>query len=94
MNSDPFPRPFTCKEKPDIKYPCSWLYKVIGKDEDAMRKAIATTLGRKNLIITKSHTSSGGKYCCLNAEVAVEDEKSRLSNYNNLKNHAAVKVVL
>ncbi len=94
MNIDPFPKAFTCKEKPDIEYPCPWLYKVIGIDENALRKAIETILGKKNILITKSHTSSGGKYRSLNVEVVVEDEKSRLSNYNNLKNHAAVKVVL
>ncbi len=94
MNIDPFPKPFSCKEKASIKYPCSWLYKVIGLNEDALRKAIHTVIGKNNLIITKSHTSSGGKYCSLNVEVVVEDEESRMGNYSNLKNHAAVKVVL
>lgn len=94
MNIDPFPKPFSCKEKPSIQYPCSWLYKVIGQDENALRKAISTVFGKDELLITKSHTSSGGKYCSLNVEVVVEDEASRLGNYNNLKNHAAVKVVL
>ncbi|MBU1232371.1 MAG: DUF493 domain-containing protein, partial [Proteobacteria bacterium] len=45
MNSDPFPKPFSCKEKPDISYPCSWLYKVIGTDEDALRQVIQTVCG-------------------------------------------------
>ncbi len=94
MNIDPFPKPFSCKEKANIKYPCSWLYKVIGTNEDALRKAIHTVIGTENLIITKSHTSSGGKYCSLNVEIVVKDENSRLATYNNLKNHAAVKVVL
>ncbi|MEA3469637.1 MAG: DUF493 domain-containing protein [Thermodesulfobacteriota bacterium] len=94
MNLDPFPKPFSCNEKASIKYPCSWLYKVIGHNEDALRQAIKTILGKDNLIITKSHTSSGGKYCSLSVDVVVENEKSRLENYNNLKNHAAVKVVL
>ena len=94
MNIDPFPKPFSCKEKPNIDYPCSWLYKVIGTNEDALRKAIHAVIDTDNLIITKSHTSSGGKYCSLNVEIVVKDEKSRLGTYNNLKNHAAVKVVM
>jgi len=94
MNLDPFPKPFSCKEKPDIQYPCSWVYKVIGSDETALRTAIKTVLGTDNLLITSSHTSSGGKYVSLNAEVVVKDEESRLSGYQNLKNHAAVKVVM
>jgi len=94
MNIDPFPKPFTCKEKPDISYPCSWLYKVIGTDEDALRQAIELICGKEDLLVTKSHTSSGGKYCSLNVELLVEDDETRLRHYQNLKNHAAVKVVL
>ncbi len=92
---DPFPKPFTCKEKPRIDYPCPWLYKVIGLNEEDLRKAITTVCaGTDNILISKSHTSSGGKYCSLNVEVVVEDDEQRLAHYQNLKNHAAVKVVL
>ena len=91
---DPFPRPFSCKEKAKIDYPCSWLYKVIGLDEESLIIAIETVCGTGNLLITRSHTSSGGKYCSLNVEIVVEDDSSRLAHYQNLKNHAAVKVVL
>jgi len=94
MTLDPFPKPFSCKEKPSIKYPCSWVYKVIGMDEEALRKAIDTVIGKTNLLITKSNTSSSGKYISLNVEVLVEDDETRLKHYQHLKNHAAVKVVM
>lgn len=94
MNIDPFPKPFSCKEKPSIQYPCAWTYKVIGTDEAELRSAIETVLGKDNLLISRSHTSSGGKYISLNAEIVVEDDESRLKHYQNLKNHIAVKVVL
>ncbi|MBU1419172.1 MAG: DUF493 domain-containing protein [Proteobacteria bacterium] len=94
MNSDPFPKPFSCKEKPDISYPCSWLYKVIGTDEDALRQVIQTVCGANNPQVSTSHTSSGGKYCSLNVELQVENEEIRLGYYHNLTNHAVVKVVL
>ena len=94
MNIDPFPKPFSCKEKPSIKYPCSWVYKVIGTEDDALRNAVSTVIGNKELLITKSHTSSGGKYISLNVEVVVEDDETRLKYYQHLKNHAAVKVVM
>ncbi len=63
-------------------------------EEKALRKAIECVCGKENLLITKSHTSSGGKYCSLNIETVVEDDETRLGHYQNLKNHAAVKVVL
>ena len=94
MSLDPFPKPFSCKQKPEIEYPCSWVYKVIGTDEHSLRSAIETVLGSDNLLITNSHASSGGKYISLNAEVIVQDEETRLRGYQNLKNHAAVKVVM
>ena len=94
MNIDPFPKPFSCKEKPSIDYPCSWLYKVIGLDEEALRRAIEIVIGDKDVLITRSNTSSSGKYCSLNVEFVVEDEETRLRYYQHLKNHAAVKVVM
>lgn len=94
MNIDPFPKPFSCKDKPSIEYPCAWTYKVIGTDESDLRAAIKTVLGKENLLISKSHSSSGGKYLSLNAEIIVEDDESRQQHYQNLKNHAAVKVVM
>lgn len=94
MHINPLSKPFSCKEKPNIKYPCPWLYKVIGQNEKDLREAISTVFGDKELIVTKSHTSSGRKYCSLNIELVVKDEESRLGHYNNLTNHAAIKVVM
>ncbi len=94
MTTDSFPRPFSCNEKPDIIYPCPWTYKVIGTSEDALKKAIATVITGKEVLVSFSHTSSGGKYCSVNVEVVLEDDETRLRYYQNLKNHAAVKVVM
>jgi len=94
MNIDPFPKPVSCKDKPNINYPCSWVYKVIGTDELALEKAITTVIGKKDLLITPSNTSSGGKYTSLNVEVVVSDDETRLKYYQHLKNHAAVTVVM
>ncbi len=94
MNIDPFPKPFSCKDKPSIHYPCSWIYKIIGTDEDELRRAIQTIVGDKQHLITRSHTSSGGKYRSLNIELIVDDDETRQKYYQHLKNHAAVKVVM
>lgn len=94
MNKELLHKPFSCKDKPSIKYPCSWVYKIIGTDEDALKQAIAVVIENKDILITPSHTSSGGKYIILNVEVCVSDDKTRLQYYQHFKNHAAVKVVL
>ena len=80
-------------KKPEFSYPCTWLYKVIGEDATSLARAIKAVCPARASIAT-SKTSSSGKYCSLNVEIEVADEASRLSIYQNLKNHLAVKMVL
>lgn len=81
-------------EKPEIEYPCNWVYKVIGEDQEEMKNLIVTACAPAEVQITHSHTSSKGKYHSLNASLVVESEEQRLQIYDLLKNHPAVKVVL
>jgi len=86
--------PYSCRQKPKIDYPCSWLYKVIGEEQEAIREAVYHTCAGKEITCTFSHTSSGGKYHSFNVELEVENEETRLSIYNRLNNHPAIKVVI
>lgn len=81
-------------EKPEIDYPCNWIYKVIGEDQEILKEVIITACAPANVDISYSHSSSKGKYHSLNASLEVEDEKQRLQIYDLLKNHPAIKVVL
>lgn len=81
-------------KKMQIEYPCRWLYKVIGPDQDAMRRAIEEIIQVETCTITFSNASSKGKYLCLNVEVMVHDEDARNSLYMKLKAHHCVKTVL
>jgi hypothetical protein len=80
-------------KKPEITYPCLWLYKVIGEDATALTRAINMVCPTPAAIVP-SKTSASGKYCSLNVEIEVADEDTRLAIYQNLKNHLAVKMVL
>ena len=84
----------TCPEKPEIDYPCTWVYKVIGEDTVTLREVILTACAPADVDITHSHSSSKGKYHSLNATLVVETEDMRLQIYELLKTHPAVKVVL
>ncbi len=86
--------PYSCKQKPEIDYPCNWLYKVIGEEKEAIREAVHHICTGREISFTYSHTSSGGKYHSFNVELEVENEEARLSIYNRLNNHAAIKVVM
>jgi putative lipoic acid-binding regulatory protein len=81
-----------CKVK--IDYPCSWLYKVIGSDEEQLYHALAEIIGNGTCHISLSNSSSTGKYICLNVEVFVESEEKRNSIYMDLKAHPQVAIVL
>ena len=81
-----------CKVKLD--YPCQWLYKVIGIEEEQLRQAIAEIIPDTPCEINLSKSSSSGKYLCLNVELTVQSEEERNSIYESLKAHQHVKIVL
>ncbi len=84
----------TCKTRPDLEYPCPWAYRVIGRDEAALRAAITGLMGRRDHTLAVSNRSARGKYVSLLLEVTVRDEGDRLSLFADLSSHAAVKIVL
>ena len=81
-------------ERPEIEYPCTWIYKVIGEDCTLLKDVIISACTPIEVSITHSQTSSKGKYHSLNAELIVTSEEIRLSIYETLKNAPAVKIVL
>jgi len=84
----------TCKTKPDIDYPCSWIYKVIGPDELVLRRLITEVLGERAHDVSLSHRSAKGRYTSLRLELTVADEADRLRLFAALSDHPAVRVVL
>ena len=81
------------KCKAELKYPCRWLYKVIGIDRKKLHRALLEIIGEDSCEISFS-SSSKGKYHCLNLELTVKSEEERNSIYLALKNHPQVKIVL
>ena len=81
-------------QKLELEYPCPWVYKVVGKEQDLIRQAIADVFQERECLVTVSNSSRTGKYHCLNAEIVVQDEEDRMANYAALKKHPAVTIVL
>ena len=81
-------------ERPEIEYPCTWVYKVIGENCTLLKDVIVKACAPMDATITHSHMSSKGKYHSLNAELIVPSEDVRLSIYETLKSSPAVKIVL
>jgi uncharacterized protein len=82
------------EKKAQVDYPCSWVYKVIGDDQQKVREAIAEIIQERRCVITHSNSSKTGKYHCLNVELVVQNEELRNGLYRTLKNHPSIKMVL
>lgn len=77
-----------------LKYPCVWIYKIIGVDQNEMRSAVFEIIQDRAYSIFLSRSSENNKYHCLDVEVTVESESHRQSIYESLKSHRAIKIVL
>jgi putative lipoic acid-binding regulatory protein len=82
------------KRKVKLEYPCPWVYKIIGSDENEMRQALSEIICDRAYKISHSRDSKTDKYHCLNVELSVESESHRTTIYEALKAHRAVKIVL
>jgi uncharacterized protein len=80
--------------KPDITYPCPWVYKVIGRNPELLRSAVAEILSGQTYSAIPSRSSKGGAYHCLNVETTVGSESDRLAFYERLRRHPAVVMVM
>lgn len=80
--------------RPEIEYPCPWNFKVIGREEDRMRQAIAEIMGDCAYRLTFSNQSTHGKYCSLNLDMIALDEPHRLDIFEALRRHRSIRIVL
>ena len=79
--------------KPEIDYPCTWSYRIIGADELRMRLAVRGIVGEAEHALTLGLESAHGKYRSLQLELVVRDEAHRLSIFDALKIHPDVRFV-
>jgi uncharacterized protein len=91
INQSPSPN---APDRPEIAYPCTWTYKVIGEDRAQLKEVITAACSPHAVLLSHSHSSSKGKYHSVNAELVVPNETVRLRIYEILKSNAAVKIVL
>ena len=85
---------FCEQRKPEISYPCTWEYKVIGTSEEKLRSAILDACRPATPAIELSNVSSKGTYFSLNASLVVDNEEMRLRIFSQIKNSPDVKIVI
>jgi len=81
-------------EKPEISYPCSWNYTVIGTDANGVQEAIFEIIGERECSLNASNSSKTGKYCSYKLELLVYNEEERNLIFEEIKRHKCVKMVL
>jgi hypothetical protein len=83
-----------CRQKVELEYPCPWVYKIIGREQDELRLAIAEVVQARECLVSLSNSSSGGKYLCLDVELVVVSAEDREAQYHAFKRQPAVVMVL
>lgn len=82
------------KHKLHLEYPCRWVYKIIGANQEQMQTAVAEIIQDRPCKVSFSRLSETARYISLNLELVVESESHRMELYNALKAHPAIKIVL
>ncbi len=82
------------KQKLSLNYPCLWIYKIIGINEDEMKHAVCEIIQDRQCRISLSRQSETARYVSLNVELIVESESHRMALFEELKAHPAIKLVL
>ncbi len=80
--------------RPEIDYPCEWEYRIIGSDEENMRRAVVEIIKAKQHTLSFSNISKAGKYISLALETIVVTEEERNGIYVSLRKHRAIKSVI
>jgi len=80
--------------KLELKYPCEWMYKIIGTDAGKLRIAANLVIKSEMISISESRESSKGKYVSLNVKTIVNSEDERKRYFTELGLHEDIKLVL
>ena len=81
-------------QKLELEYPCSWCYKLIAGEAEALKAAIHDVISEREHKLTHSKNSKGGKYVSMNLDMLVHNEDDRNFIYEALKAHQHIKMVL
>jgi len=82
------------QEKLILEYPCTWSYKLIGHEKEAIQKAIHDVILEREHTLNPSNKSKTGKYVSMNLDLVIQNEDERNFIHEALKKHQNIKMVL
>ena len=77
-----------------LKYPCQWVYKIIGGDAERMKTAVKSVIKSESVEIEASRESKSGKYVSLNISLVVQSDDERKRIFTLLGQQSDIKMVL
>ena len=84
-------------KRPEINYPTTWGFKIIGRDKEALEKCIKHIMketGDKKHVCTPGNQSKTGKFHAYNASCIVDTEEERNKIFKYFEDHDDVDMVL
>ena len=93
---------FDPTRRPEISYPAPWSFKVIGTDEEDVRRAVKITLavcldrnsGEREYELGLSRTSAKGSYVSLDLALTVLSEAERDAIFTGLADCPEIRMVI
>jgi putative lipoic acid-binding regulatory protein len=80
--------------KLELDYPCNWKYKLIMKHDIDVKNVMKDTLGKREHKVSKSNTSSKGKFTSHQVELLVHNEDDRKELHRLFHSHDDVKMIV
>jgi putative lipoic acid-binding regulatory protein len=80
--------------RPELSYPCTWTYRIICTDQEALRSAVTALMGASEHVLEFVGDSSSGRYARLELRVHVRDEGERNDIFTALGQITVVRFVL
>jgi putative lipoic acid-binding regulatory protein len=84
-------------QRPDISYPTTWNYKLIGKDLDKLVCCVKDCMkeaGEKTHTCTQGNSSRTGKFHSYNTSCTVDNEEERNKLFKYFEDHSDVDMVI
>lgn len=81
-------------QQPDIDYPTDWRYKLVGREEVAIRQTVQRVVGDRDHQLALSNRSRKGNYLSLELKLRVTSEEDRLGLFQSLGDDDAIIYVL
>lgn len=82
------------KEKLELNYPCSWIYKLVVLETVNIKNTVTEVILEREHKISESNTSKKGKYKSYTLDIIVHNEDDRKCLYELLGNHKDIKMII